>query len=197
MESIQAALGKGLGLAARVGIKVFRTAVFNILFLLSEEDLELAIKEDVDLLGLFLIYAPQHAKIAQQFVGKIGKGSERKITLENSLKWIKEECDRKKTRHYDVLVNLPELPEGADPPAEGVFPPPGYDKKRVKWFWGNVQRLMNFAFYGKIPPATKKWGVEHFRWLARQEKGKSDIPGLLRTGHKESNARRSQEDKQD
>lgn len=193
MESLQAAMGKGFGLAARVGIKVFRTAVFNILLLLSEEDLELAIKEDVDLLGLFLIYAPQHVKIARQFVGRVGKGSERKVTLENSLKWIKEECGRKKTRHYDVIVNLP---EGAEP-AEGVFPPPGYDKKRVKWFWGNVQRLMDFAFYGKIPRATKKWGVDHLRWLAQQDKDKKDIPDLLKTGHKESNARRSQEDKQD
>ncbi len=186
MESLQAALGKGFGLAARIGIKVFRTAVFNALFLLSEEDLELAIEEDVDLLGLFLIYAPQHVQMARQFAGRVGKGFERKITKENSLRWVKEECDRKGTRHYDVIVNLP---EGADPPAEGRYLPKGYDKERVKWFWGNVQRLLNYVIYGKISKSTKQWGVEHLRWLAQQEKGKNDISGLLNKGHEEADAR--------
>lgn len=192
MESLQAAMGKGFGLAARVGIKVFRTAVFNILFLLSEEDLELAIKEDVDLLGLFLIYAPQHVQMARQFVGRVGKGFEKKITKENSLRWVKEECDRKGTHHYDVIINLP---ADVKPAAEGQHLPKGYDKERVKWFWGNVQRLLNYVLYGKIPSTTKKWGVEHLRWLTQQKKGKSDISELLKTGHNESNARRSQEDK--
>jgi len=186
MESFQAVLGKGFGLAARLGIKVFRTAVFNALFLLSEEDLELAIEEDVDLLGLFLIYAPQHVQMARQFAGRVGKGFERKITKENSLRWVKEECDRKGTRHYDVIVNLP---EDAPPPAEGRYLPKGYDKERVKWFWGNVQRLLNYVLYGKIPPVTKKWGVKHLKWLAQQEKGKKDISGLLNKGHEEADAR--------
>ncbi|GAI46793.1 unnamed protein product, partial [marine sediment metagenome] len=137
-------------------------------------------------LGLFLIHAPQHVQIARQFVGKIGKGSEKKITLENSLKWIKEECDRKKTRHYDVIVNL--SPD-ADPP-EGVYPPPGYDKKSVKWFWGNCQRLMNYVFYGKTSKVTKEWGVEHLKWLVQQQKeGKTDIKELLETGHEEADER--------
>lgn len=187
MESLQAALGKGFGVAARLGTKVFRTAVFNALFLLGKEDLELAIEEDVDLLGLFLIYAPQHVKLARQLVGRVGKGFERKITLENSLRWVKEECDRKGTPHYDVIVNLP---EDAPPAAEGVYLPPGADKKRVEWFWGNCQRLMNYAFYGKIPEATKKWGVEHLRWLAQQQKeGNTAIKDLLKKGHEESDER--------
>ncbi len=107
MESVQAVLGKGFGIAARLGVRVFRTAVFNSLFLLSEEDLKLGIEQDVDLLGLFLIYAPQHVKIVKQFAGKAGRGFDKKLTLENALRWVKEECDRKKTHHYDVIVNLP------------------------------------------------------------------------------------------
>jgi len=186
MEALGAAFGKGFAVAARLGIRVFRTAVFNALFLLDEEDLALAIEEDVDLLGLFLIHASQYVNLAQQFVGKIGKGSEKKITLENSLKWIKEECDRKGTRHYDVIVNLP---EGAEP-AEGVFPPPGYDKKSVEWFWKNVQRLMNYVFYGKTSKVTKEWGVEHLKWLVQQQtEGKTKIEELLNKGHKEADAR--------
>lgn len=193
MESLQAALGKGFAVAARLGYKVFRTAVFNALFLLSEEDLELAIEEDVDLLGLFLIYGPQHVKLARQFVGRVGRGSEKKVTLENCLRWVKEECDRKKTRHYDVIVNLP---EDADPPPEGVYLPPGADMKRVEWFWGNCQRLLDYTFYGRISNVTKKWGVEHFRWLAQQqEEGKKELKDLLETAHNEALERKKQEAK--
>ncbi len=250
MESVQAALGKGFVIAARLGLRVFRTAVFNALFLLSEEDLELGIEQEVDLLGLFLIYAPQHVKIARQFAGRAGRGFEKKLTLENALRWVKEECDRKKTRHYDVIVNLPEgcqswivhlarglrkkkfrrklketeapsklvsqkirelresytamsseertkLAKGrgnmktvrelmGEPIPDGVYLPPGADMKRVNWFWGNCQRLLKFTFYGKVPKATKQWGVDHLRWLAAREKeGKTKLKELLEEGHKQ------------
>ena len=194
MESVQAILGKGFGVAARLGYRVFRTAVFNALFMLSEEDLELGIEEKVDLLGLFLIYAPQHVRIVRQFVGRTGKGFEKKITLANSLRWVKEECDRKKTHHYDVIVNLPPLEPGSNPgevagsnPAAPVYPPPGADMKRVNWFWKQCQNLMNYAFYGKVSQATKKWGVEHLKWLAaRQKEGKTEMSDLLAEGHKQA-----------
>jgi hypothetical protein len=187
MESLQGALGKGLGVAARISYKIFRSAVFSILFMLDEEDMELGIREDVDLLGLFLIYAPRHVQIARQLAGRAGRGFERKVTLENALRWVKEECDRRGTRHYDVLVNLP---EDAEPPPEDVFPPHGYDTKRVKWFWTNVQRLLNYVLYGKVTDVTKKWSVEHLRWLKQQEEGeKTEIKQLLARGREESEAR--------
>jgi len=252
LESLQAVLGKGFGIAARLGVRVFRTAVFNALFLLSEEDLELGIEQDVDLLGVFLIYAPQHVKIVRQFAGKAGRGFEKKITVENSLRWVKEECDRKHTRHYDVIVNLPEgceawishLTKGlqdhafqmkrkettdssrlvslkirelrksytalsiekrteqakkvkgnmntvrelmGDPIPDGVYLPPGADMKRVKWFWGNCQHLLNFTLYGTVSKVTKQWGVEHLKWLAaRQKEGKTEMKELLEEGHKQA-----------
>jgi len=219
---------------------------------LSEEDLELGIEQEVDLLGLFLIYAPQHVKIAKQFAGRAGKGFDKKMTLENALRWVKEECDRKKTRHYDVIVNPPggckpwiahlarglrekkfrrkleetesnraglmsqkigELRESyaalsveeraklakaranmktvrelmGDPILEGVYLPPGADMKRVKWFWGNCQRLMKFTLYGKVPQATKTWGVNHLKWLAaRKQEGKKEMSELLAEGHRQA-----------
>ena len=178
MESLTAALGKGFGIAATLGHRVFRTAIFNALFLFDEEDLEFGIDNDVDLLAVFLIYAPQHVKLARQLVGRVGKGFERKVTLANSLRWVHEECKRKGTHHYDVIVNLP---EGAPPPKEGKYPPKGYDRKRVQWLWQNVKRLLKFAFYGTVPRATKQWGVDHLKWRVEMEaQGKREMGELLR-----------------
>lgn len=186
MESLTAALGKGFGIAARLGHRVFRTAVFNALFLFNEEDLVFGIDNDVDLLAVFLIYAPQHVKMARQLVGRVGKGFEKKVTLANSLRWVHEECKRKGTRHYDVIVNLP---KDAPPPVEGKYPPKGYDRKRVQWLWNNVKRLLKFAFYGTVPKATKQWGVDHLKWLAAQQQ-KGDVTALINQAKEEVNDRK-------
>jgi len=190
MESLTAALGKGFGIAARLGHRVFRTAVFNALFLFNEEDLVFGIENDVDLLAVFLIYAPQHVKIARQLVGRVGKGFERTVTLASSLRWVHEECKRKGTRHYDVIVNLP---EDAPPPPEGVYPPPGYDKKRVAWLWKNCQNLLKFAFYGEkaISKSTKKWAVDHLKWRVQQAaQGIMDPQDLVKQAKEELGKRK-------
>lgn len=196
MESLQAALdlglGKGLAIAARLGYRVLRTAVFNMLFIFDEEDLKLAIERDVDLLAMFLIYAPKQVEIVRRFAGRVGKGFDKKVTLPNTLRWVKEECDRKKCHHYDVIVNVPKVEavekgnqvEKIDP-VEPVYPPPGADMKSVNWFWKNCQKLMKCILYGEISPETKRWGVEHLRWRVEQEKEvKKELKDLLQEAHK-------------
>ena len=205
MESLQPILGKGLAIAARLGYRVFRTAIFNALFLMDEDDLEMAIEKDVDLLGMFLIYTPQQLKITRQFVGRIAKGYNLKnITLSNSLRWAKEESDRKKTRHYDVIVNVPKVEpvEGVDAvekvdivdKGDPVYPPPGADMKRVNWFWGNVQRLLEYFINGRVSNLTKRWGVEHLKWRVQQEAaGKRDMADLLKEVRKNAQQKEEKE----
>lgn len=187
LEGLQQALGHGLAVAARIGWKVFQSAVLKALFIIDEEHLETAIEQDVDLLPLFLIYAPQWVKYSRQIAGRMygGRGIyEHKITLENSLKWLKEQCERRKRGYYDVIVNLPE-PAGSETSeieesdAEDVFPPPGADMKRVMWFWNNVQRLTRFVFTGEVPKSSKKWGIAHLKWLAEQKKQGKKISELF------------------
>lgn len=194
MESLQDALGHGVAVAARIGYAVFKSAILKALFIVDEEHLELAIEQDVDLLPLVLIYAPKWVKMAQGLAGRSGREYERKVTLETSLKFLHDECARKKSRYYDIIVNVPQETEGgSNPPAtssgiEEVYPPPGADMKRVNWFYGNVKRLLRFIFHGEVPESSRKWGVDHLRWLAKQkQQGKTQVNELLEEAHKQSN----------
>ena len=178
MESLQGALGRGVAIAARIGYKLFENTILNLLFLMDDEHLEMAIEQDVDLLGMFMIYAPRHLKAAQQLVSRIGRGYqwERKITLERGLKWVKEKSEARGRRCYDIIVNLP---EGSQVP-DDVFPPPDYDMKRVEWFWTNVVQILRFVFRGEVSTATKKWGIGHLKWLKQQQaQGKTELPELI------------------
>jgi len=210
LESLQHALSHGIDIAAKIGYAVFKSSVLKALFIIDEEHLELAIEQDVDLLPLFLIYAPKWVKVAQGLAGRHGRGYERKVTLETSLKFLHDECVRKKSRYYDIIVNVPpvegvekedevEPVEGVEevdagdknPKVEEVYPPPGADMKRVNWFYGNVKRLLRFIFHGEVPKSSQKWGTEHLRWLKKQEKqGRTDKDALLVEVHKRSKAER-------
>lgn len=174
---------------------------------MDEEHLEMAIEQDVDLLPLALIYAPKEVQVARQLAGRMYSGRgiyENKITLENSLKWLKEQSERRHKGYYNVIVNLPKPEpgsEGSNPAAPVMkekviaeaeaYPPPGADMKRVTWFWSNVQRLTRFVFTGEVPAESKKWGVEHLRWLAQQQKGgKTELSELLEEAQKEAEERK-------
>ncbi|MDP2103726.1 MAG: hypothetical protein Q8K26_02295, partial [Candidatus Gracilibacteria bacterium] len=107
---------------------------------------------------------------------------------------LKEQSERRSKGYYNIIVNLPKpepgMPEGSNPTPE-VYPPPGADMKRVMWFWSNVQRLTRFVFTGEVPPESKKWGVEHLRWLAQQHKeGRTDLGELLEKAQKEAEERK-------
>lgn len=169
---------------------------------MDEEHLEMAIEQDVDLLPLALIYAPKEVQAARQIAGRMYSGRgiyENKITLENSLKWLKEQSERRNKGYYNIIVNLPKPepggPAGSDPAPgttlEEVYPPPGADMKRVMWFWGNVQRLTRFVFTGEVPAESKRWGVNHLRWLAQQQnEGRTELGELLEEGMKEAEERK-------
>ena len=194
MESLQNALGHGFAVAAKISYQVFQSAVLKALFILDEEHLEIAIQQNIDLLPLFMIYAPQWVKASRDLVGRMGRGVEQKITLQNSLKWLDEQCQRRHRHYYDIIVNLPgpegsipvslrvATPNAKDAPAK-IYPPPGADAQRVEWWWGNVQRLMGFVFRGEVPESSKRWGVEHLKWLAQQKKqGTTSLDQLLEKG---------------
>lgn len=173
---------------------------------MDEEHLKMAIEQDVDLLPLALIYAPKGLETARQIAGRMGGSYEHKITLENSLKWLREQCQSRKKGYYDIIVNLPQsnpdTPNPSDVPGDRttsvgsnpipeVFPPPGADMKSVMWFWNNVQRLTRFVFHGEVPASSRKWGVEHLRWLALQQKqGRTELDELLEQGKKEVEERK-------
>ena len=183
MEALGDVLSRGLNIAARISYNVFKSAILKALFIIDEKYLVVAIDENVDLLPLFMIYAPQWVKVAQQFASKLGRGQEHKITLPNSLKWLKETCDQRRRGYYKLIVNLP---EGAEAPKD-IFPPPGADPVRVEWFWANVERLTNFMLKGVVPESSKQWAIAHLRWLKEQET--KDINELLKQSQKESNAK--------
>ncbi len=184
MESVQKAFSHGLAVAAKIGYDVFQNAILNALFILDEEHLELAIEQDVDLLPLFLIYAPRWVQQTRQFVGKVRSGYEAKITLQNTLKWLKELCDKRHRRYYDIIVNLPKDQVAGSNPTP-TYPPPGADEKRVLWYWNNVQRLSQFLFHGEMPESSKKWGIQHLKWLQQQKaEGKTSLDQLLESGVK-------------
>ena len=189
MEALGEALSRGLSIAAKISYSVFKNAVLKALFIIDEKYLVTAIEQNVDLLPLFLIYAPNWVKVAQGFASKLGRGQEHKITLSNALKWLKETCDQRKRGYYDLIVNLPKDP-GSNPggPANSdVFPPPGADAVRVEWFWGNVERLTNYMFRGIVPESSKQWAIAHLKWLKEQET--KDINKLLEQSSKENNAK--------
>lgn len=201
MENLQRALGHGFAVAAKIGYQVFQSAVLKAVFLLDEKHLEMAIEQNVDLLPLFMIYAPQWVQYSRQLVGRMGGGYEHKITLQNSLKWLDEQCQRRRRGYYDVIVNLPKV-VGSNPTPLGVatpnakdasakvYPPPGADPQRLEWWWGNVQRLTAFVFRGEVPSSSKKWGVEHLKWLAMQKaQGTTELDKLLEKGVQEVKAR--------
>jgi hypothetical protein len=205
LESLQKAFSHGLVVASRIGYQVFQTVILNALFIIDEKHLEMAIEQDVDLLPLLMIYAPQWIQPTKQLVGRMGGGYENRITLENSLKWLDEQCQKRHRGYYDIIVNLPKTDpkvEGSNPlptttTAPGVtsptaatdaskksqpkvYPPPGADAKRVEWWWGNVQRLTRFIFRGEVPTSSKKWGIEHLKWRAQQEaEGAKNVDQLL------------------
>lgn len=195
MESLQKALGHGFAVATRIGYHLFESAVLKVLFsLIDEEHLELAIQQNVDLLPLFMIYAPQWTKYSRDLVARMGGSYENKITLQNSLKWLDEQSHKKRLRYYDMIVNLPvvvgsNLPSvgvatpNAKDPVVKVYPPPGADAQRVEWWWGNVQRLTKFVFRGEVPDSSKKWAIEHLKWLAQQQaQGTTSLDKLLEKG---------------
>lgn len=180
MESVTGALNKGIQVATKITYTVVKSAILKVVFFLDEEHLELAIEQDVDLLPLFLIYSPQGAKAVRQLAGRAGRGFARQITLPSTLKWLKEQCERRGKKYYDIIVNLPEDAEPVEPGKE-VYPPIGHDVKRVAWWWGNVERLTKFFLKGVMPRSSKKWAVEHLRWLKEQEeKGKEGVNRLLK-----------------
>jgi hypothetical protein len=194
LESLQKAFGHGFAVAARISYQVFQSAVLKALFIIDEEHLEMAIEQNIDLLPLFMIYAPQWVKYSRDLVGRMGRGVEQKITLQNSLKWLDEQCQKRRRRYYDIIVNLPGV-VGSNPASVGVptlkgssqepkvYPPPGADTQRVEWWWGNVQRLTGFVFRGEVPDSSKRWGVEHLRWLAQQKaEGTTSLDKLLEKG---------------
>lgn len=194
MESLQKALGHGFAVAAKISYQVFQSAVLKALFIIDEEHLDMAIEQNIDLLPLFMIYAPQWVKSSRDLVGRMGRGVENKITLQNSLKWLDEQCQKRRRRYYDIIVNLPGG-AGSNPASVGVgtpnakdavakvYPPPGADPLRVEWWWGNVQRLTGFVFRGEVPESSKRWGVEHLRWLAQQKaEGTTSLDKLLEKG---------------
>lgn len=201
MENLQKALGHGFAIASKIGYQVFQSAVLKAVFLLDEEHLEMAIMQDVDLLPLFMIYAPQWVQYSRQLVGRMGGSYESKITLPMSLKWMDEQCQRRHRRYYDIIVNLPKV-GGSNPPPLGaytptakdavakVYPPPGADPKRLDWWYGNVQRLTRFIFHGEVPPSSKQWGIEHLKWLAQQKaEGTTSLDKLLEKGIQEVKGR--------
>jgi len=183
LEALGDALSRGLSIAAKISYNVFKSAVLKALFIIDEKYLVVAIEQDVDLLPLFMIYAPQWVKVAQGFASKLGRGQEHKITLPNALKWLREMCEQRHRGYYDLIVNLP---EGVDPQPD-VFPPPGADPLRVEWFWGNVERLSSFMFRGVVPESSKRWAINHLKWLKEQET--KDINKLLEQSQKESNTK--------
>lgn len=201
VESLQAALSHGLGIAARISYKIFQSVILKALFFIDEAHLEMAIEQDVDLLPLFMIYAPQWVKYSRDIAGRFGRGYEHKITLENSLKWLKEQCERRRRGYYDIIVNTPNVSNVSNvtnvpnvpnaPNVQEVFPPQGADMKRVMWFWNNVQRLTGFIFRGEVPESSRKWGVEHLKWLAKQkEQGRTQLNELLEEAQKEAEERK-------
>jgi len=205
LESLQNALGHGLAVAAKISYQVFQSAVLKALFILDEEHLEIAIQQDIDLLPLFMIYAPQWVKASRDLVGRMGRGVEQKITLQNSLKWLDEQCQKRRRRYYDIIVNLPGdvgsnpipvsvmTPTAKDAPAK-IYPPPGADAQRVEWWWGNVQRLMGFVFRGEVPQSSKQWGIEHLKWLKQQkEQGTTSLDKLLEKGVETAKSRQEEE----
>ena len=150
--------------------------ILKVLFIIDEEHLELAIEQDIDLLPIFLIYAPKWVQAAQSLARRQGFGYEQKVTLESAVKFLHDECVRKRVRYYDIIVNLP---EGSDPPPD-VYPPPGADITRVMWFYNNVRRLLRFLFHGEVPESSRKAGIIHLKWLAEQkQKGKTQLGELL------------------
>lgn len=197
MEALQNALGHGFAVAGKIGYKLFLSSILKALTIFDEEHFELAIEQDIDLLPLLMIYAPQWVQTARQFVGRMGQGAERKITLQNSLKWFDEECQKRHWRYYDTVVNLPG-DVGSNPASVGaaapnakdavakVYPPPGADARRVEWWWGNMQRLIGFIFRGEVPASSKHWAVEHLKWLAQQQQeGKKSLNQLLESAMKD------------
>jgi hypothetical protein len=208
LEGFPRALGHGFAVAAKVGYQVFQSAILRVIFLLDEKHLELAIDQDVDLLPLFMIYAPQWVKSTRDLINRMGMGYEAKITLQSSLKWLDEQCQKRNKGYYDIIVNLPKTeavvgsnptpvgvmtPNAKDAPAK-VYPPPGADPQRVEWWWGNVQRLTRFIFHGEVPPSSKKWGLEHLKWLAQQKaQGTTSIDQLLEKGVQEVKERKEGE----
>jgi len=197
LEALGEALSRGLSIAAKISYNVFKSAVLKALFIIDEKYLVVAIEQNVDLLPLFLIYAPQWVKVAQGFASKLGRGQEHKITLPNALKWLKETCEQRKRGYYKIIVNLSEA-EGSNlnpnkvdaktsPFREEVYPPAGADAVRVQWFWGNVERLTNFMFRGVVPDSSKQWAIAHLKWLKEQET--KDINKLLEQSSKESEAK--------
>lgn len=191
MENLQKAFGHGFAIASKIGYQVFQSAILKALFILDEKHLEMAIDQDVDLLPLLMIYAPQWVQYSRELVGRMGGSYEHKITMENSLKWLDETCQKRHRRYYDIIVNLPVVvgsnpssvgvatPSGKDAPVK-VYPPLGADAKRLEWWWGNVHRLTRFIFHGEVPPSSKKWGVEHLKWLAQQKaQGTTGLDQLL------------------
>lgn len=184
MENLQNILSHGVAVATQISYKIFSNVILRALFIIDENHLELAIEQDVDLLPLFLIYAPQYVKATRDFIGRMGRGYESKITLPASLKFLDCHCKRRNRRYYQLIVKAPEV-LGAD--GEPVYPPPGYDEKRVGWFWGNVQRLVRFMFHGEVPERSKRWGVEHLKWLQKQkEEGKSKLGDLLEAAQRDA-----------
>jgi hypothetical protein len=201
LESLQNALGHGFAVATRIGYQVFQSAVLKALFIIDEEHLEMAIQQNVDLLPLFMIYAPQWVKYSRDLVARMGGGYENKITLQNSLKWLDEQCQKRRRRYYDIIVNLPVV-VGSNPQSVGVrtpsakdaavkvYPPPGADAQRVEWWWGNVSRLTRFVFRGEVPESSRKWAIEHLKWLAQQKaEGTTSLDKLLEKGVQEVKSR--------
>lgn len=191
MESLQNALSHGFGIAMRISYKVFQSAVLKALFIIDEDHLELAIEQDVDLLALFLIYAPQWVKYSQSIAKSMAAGVEHKVTLPTSLKWLKQQCAPRKRRYYDIIVNLPAEVAGSNPTPTNmdseVFPPPGADEKRVQWYWGNVQRLTAFVFHNTVPASTKQYAIMHLKWLKQQQdQGKTKLGDLLEAAKREA-----------
>ena len=201
MESLQNALTHGFSIAMRISYKVFQSAVLKALFIIDEDHLELAIEQDVDLLALFLIYAPQWVKYSQGIAKSMAAGVEHKVTLPTSLKWLKQQCTPRKRRYYDIIVNLPAdvagsnpIPAGSNPappnPDSEVFPPPGADEKRVQWYWGNVQRLTAFVFHNTVPEPTKRYAIMHLKWLKeQQDQGKTKLGDLLEAAKREADSK--------
>jgi hypothetical protein len=205
LESLQNALGHGFAVATKIGYTVFQSAVLKALFILDEEHLEMAIQQNVDLLPLFMIYAPQWVKYSRDMVARMGGNYENKITLQNSLKWLDEQCQKRHRRYYDIIVNLPgavgsnptpvraAAPNAKDAVAK-VYPPPGADPQRVEWWWGNVQRLTKFVFRGEVPESSKKYAIEHLKWMAQQKaQGTTSLDKLLKKGVEEVKSRQETE----
>ena len=156
----------------------------------------MAIDQNVDLLGVAMIYAPQWLKSSQQVARQVGRGADAKITRESSLKWLDEQCQARRRRYYSIIVNLPPDDAGSNPAQTAttqgelpkkVYPPLGADPKGVEWWWSNVERLKNFVFKGEVSDSTKHWCIEHLKWVAAQKaQGKTKLGDLLEAAHQPS-----------